>query len=855
MTKLAIKKIIISAIVILSTICGALISTFVFAKTTTATVSTSSTSASVSSSNSDAITEGTSVGRRIYDLDDLVRFRNNVNNGVDYDDCTVYLMEDIDMSEYKNSSGKQESWVPIGYGPKAGTNEPQAFKGTFEGGGYIISNLKINITDFNSVENDNDEYDTSWAVGFFGIIDDATIRNLMLRDVTVNVSDDYQVPMGIGTLVGWMINSTISECMIVDGTSTLIDGESKHDPFDPDYDSCVSGFVGLVGNNCTIKNCGVQNASINASALVSTRLLFVGGLVGCINLASNFSISNSYFNGSMNIEATVWFATVGGIVGGARAEDVSITNLQISNFFSNISSLDYVIHEVPYNSVDSGLSVNLIYGGCIYIEYEFASTSAHIIFHNMSFLNNSKVKFDGDITEVCRQNYTDISYLLPASLTFTINDLKPASEDLYNQLQGTQVDDVKVVPEFYEDIGWDYNISNLAEPENYYLWFYPPFENCYLPVQRVFCELVTIQFCDNRLTSDLFYNTGALNIISWENNHKPYLDIGTDYGYVNWISHSQGEEYSTIELLLPRFLTVDDFVEVFVRDNQEDVEIYKIWETADGDIFESELNRIVEKDENPTITIEIAETIDDIRVMIDEDDGNSDFSLTYNDAESSENNYVYSIVNTSTLRRSGVTFTITYTIEVVSGFRIDNEDYNNNDCVFTLTNPYGYFYRFNVIPGSNIFQALPNGGVPAGNYSVTAEIVDYEIIASNNKRYTLTDYDWGYSDLHRRSSSDYYHDTPLHSLSDVRGGALYSNNIPWIYVEPILFEFEPVEFQVYVNLDEECGSVDPNPITFNPINGTIDITQTYNKADNNSITGYQVVNGSNTYKNSIEIFP
>lgn len=880
------KKSLITAIIILSTAICALISASVFASahaiSNLVTNPLESGTATSTSSNSNSVSNG---GRHIYDLDDLIAFRDNVHDGRDYYGVTISLMADIDMSGV-------DGWGPIGYG----TN---VFRGIFEGGGHIISNLKyyrrLDGPEYGFVSSETVQMYS--YMGLFGVIEDAVIRNLMINNAKFDYQnwDTYRNQTRYTSfLVAEAYNSTIQNCMVVNSEMTVYHTFISESTVKTYSFSDCGGIVGRAVGNVTVRNCAVQNTNISYDdtddSTNATLAVSIGGIVASYEpdgTNNSLNIFQSYFDGSLTYSNPTlpkpYVVGIGGILGLSHDINRDVT-INISNCFSHD-----MFFGMTSNACEYGVSVDPINAGSIYFvedtnwffndwygynipmgvtygydypnTYSYNASSNYYYGMSDSFYNNytdqiewavgpTGVTFIGRANMFLNDTKNDEDF--PQPISISSDDLRPASEDLYNQLQRTHVNDVKVVPKFYEDIGWDYNISNLAEPGYSCLWFFPPFENCYLPVQRVFCELVTIQFCDNRLTPDLF-NSGSLNLTSWENNHKPYLDIGTDYGYVNWISHSQGEEYSTIELLLPRFLTVDDFVEVFVRDNQEDVKIYKIWENADGDIFESELNRIVEKDENPTITIEIAETIDDIRVMIDEDDGNSDFSLTYNDAESSENNYVYSIVNTSTLKRSGVTFTITYTIEVVSGFRIDNEDYNNNDCVFTLTNPYGYFYRFNVT-GSNIFQALPYGGVPAGNYSVTAEIVDYEIIASNNKRYTLTDYDWGYSDLHRRSSSDYYHDTRLHSLSDVSGGALYSNNIPWIYVEPILFKFEPVEFQVYVNLDEECGSVDPNPITFNPIDGTIDITQTYNTADNDSITGYQVVNG-NTYTNSIEIFP
>ena len=832
------KKSLITAIIILSTAICALVSAYVFASahaiSNLVTNPLESGVVNSTSSNSNSVSKG---GTNIYDLDDLIIFRDKVNAGETFVGLTITLMADIDMSSISN-------WTPIGY-------NGNFFAGTFAGNGHIISNLNISISDQTGV------YDENCAVGFFGTVMFATIENLMIESATLNINDENILGSYIGTLIGCANNSNIYQCVVKDAVvnaSQLIPGRYQGTN---QYYITASGFVGGVVNNVTIENCAAQNTEINfvsenEHSGIIPDIISLGGLVGHVRNLGSLDLSFSYFQGAINVESASVHLGIGGLVGVAIPKGGNIVTIKVRDSFSYITESNRTISLVR----NGFLSIDPIFAGFFNgrtIQYNQSGSNENLTYEGNYAVNVNDFNFyegyEGDY------NLDDKNQDVTVATNMTVYDLKPANESRYNQFDYSAVPDIYIQMNSVNSYGWDINSTT-----NRSTWFYPPFVDYFLPIPGVFVEEVWIYNCDNPLTSDLFVN-GNLDLNLWDTNHN--IHYGTTYTYFDWPSYNKGPK-DFMNIYLPRYLTVGDLIKVYVNTSSEfendDIEPIIIWklaqtsETSDVTLFTSDLNRKISKGENPRIYIEIKEIRDDIRVMIDEDDGNSDFSLTYNDAESSENNYVYSIVNTSTLRQNGVSFTITYTIEVVSGFRIDNEDYNNNDCVFTLTNPYGYSYRFNVIPGSNIFQALPNGGVSDGNYSVTAEIVDYEIIASNNKRYTLTDYDWGYSDLHRRSSSDYYHDTPLHSLSDVSGNALYSNNIPWIYVEPINFEFEPVEFQVYVNLDEEYGSVDPNPITFNPISGTIDITQTYNTADNDSITGYQVVNG-NTYTNSIEIFP
>ena len=74
----------------------------------------------------------------IYNIDDLVRFRDSVNAGNDYVGKTVYVMADIDMSP-ACSEESGVSWTPIG---STGTY----FAGTFDGNYHKLDNIYINTT-------------------------------------------------------------------------------------------------------------------------------------------------------------------------------------------------------------------------------------------------------------------------------------------------------------------------------------------------------------------------------------------------------------------------------------------------------------------------------------------------------------------------------------------------------------------------------------------------------------------------------------------------------------------------------------------------------------------------------------
>ena len=140
-----------------------------------------------------------------------------VNDGTDlFSGDTITLAADLDLKEMQ--------WTPIG-------NSSRSFQGTFDGGGYTISNLKIESAE---------QY-----VGLFGYIKNSTIQNVVLEspDITATTS---LAKASVGALVGY-----------------------------------ASG----TGN---VEYCAVRNGSVSApnSTCASTRS-GLGGLVGCHDTSGN----------------------------------------------------------------------------------------------------------------------------------------------------------------------------------------------------------------------------------------------------------------------------------------------------------------------------------------------------------------------------------------------------------------------------------------------------------------------------------------------------------------------------------------------------------------------------------------
>ena len=171
---------------------------------------------------------------------DVVALQNLVNSGVDTTDVKFELARDIDMSGIDFRG--------------IGVDEQNSFKGTFEGCGYVISNLKINTTENN--------------VDLFGCTNKASIENLGLENCDMSGSG-Y-----IGGLVGLSISSKISNSYC----SGMVSGSGQ-----------VGGVVGE-SRSSHIKNLYFKGEVVGTAGKV-------GGISGCLRVGGTFE--NCYSEGSV----------------------------------------------------------------------------------------------------------------------------------------------------------------------------------------------------------------------------------------------------------------------------------------------------------------------------------------------------------------------------------------------------------------------------------------------------------------------------------------------------------------------------------------------------------------------------
>lgn len=190
----------------------------------------------------------------ISSADQLNGIRNNLSG-------KYILTEDIDLTEYTKEGGIFDTgngWTPI-----------NNFTGTFDGNGHRIIGMHI--------------YGKINTVGLFGTVSGATIKNLSLTDVDIEMENYYG--HHTGALAGTCDNNTQISGIYVDGSISITDTNAS-----------LGGIIGQVGDEGknTVQNC-INNCSVSNSSSGD-----LGGIVGYIDY--NYittSVTNCYTRGSL----------------------------------------------------------------------------------------------------------------------------------------------------------------------------------------------------------------------------------------------------------------------------------------------------------------------------------------------------------------------------------------------------------------------------------------------------------------------------------------------------------------------------------------------------------------------------
>lgn len=185
-------------------------------------------------------------------------------------------------------------WTPIGKKTEntTGLLISYPFEGNFDGGGYCIRGLKVNM---------NGE-----PAGLFAKVEGGKIENLTLISPEIKTTVEQ-----CGALIGYCVDGTIKNCYVKDGNCTA--------------NKVVGGLIGEV-RNTTLNNCHVKGTKITANGKNASDSK-VGGLVGYIGVVDK-QVFIKYCSAS-NCSLTASQGECGGLIGTFRV----INSLELEFMF------------------------------------------------------------------------------------------------------------------------------------------------------------------------------------------------------------------------------------------------------------------------------------------------------------------------------------------------------------------------------------------------------------------------------------------------------------------------------------------------------------------------------------------
>lgn len=281
----------------------------------------------------------------VYTADGLETVRGLVmgEGGSEQLDAVIHLGANINLNDL---DAVNDNWTPMG-------TSTSRFAGTFDGKGYVIINMRI---DLSGTATD--------GAGFFGYISDAAISDLGLISVDVTGINC------VGGLAGFAASSTISSCYVtgsVAGSGNFTGGLVGDFWTSGSIGSCyvradVSGALGVGGFTGRINGTNINHIVIDSCYTTGniSGTNAVGGLSGygywsdiknCVaansaitrtsgsdisfhrmlGYTSSATLSNNYANSAMTLPTGVSLYASGTQVDGA---DATLLQLQSSAFYS-----------------------------------------------------------------------------------------------------------------------------------------------------------------------------------------------------------------------------------------------------------------------------------------------------------------------------------------------------------------------------------------------------------------------------------------------------------------------------------------------------------------------------------------
>ncbi len=217
---------------------------------------------------------------------------------------TYILNADIDLTGV--------DWKPIG-------TYDAPFNGIFDGAGHTITGLKVTACEEDVGISVSFKYS---YCGFFGVTEDAEIKNINFENSEVNVSSNaVNRTVYAGILAGYIKNTKVSDCTV----NGSVSAESVN------YIASCGGISGL-SDGSELTNC-ISAASVTTKN--SQVRAFSGGLIGASRMST--SIKTSSASGKVSASTTIGVAYSGGLIGYCSTTSLELC-YSVSEVFSEVSS-------------------------------------------------------------------------------------------------------------------------------------------------------------------------------------------------------------------------------------------------------------------------------------------------------------------------------------------------------------------------------------------------------------------------------------------------------------------------------------------------------------------------------------
>lgn len=350
-------------------------------------------------------------GNGIASASDLVAFRTAVNSGKSTEawqqDGEVVLLNDIDCSQLDTWTpiGTVTAWVESNTNPKTLTGT--FFKGIFNGQGYAVKNLKLASSNLQG------------AYGFFGCLDGATVKNLVLGVKGDASSATYSAKgqVAIGNLAGVCRSSTVTDC--VNNIPVSFTGQSVDDK-----KAAVSALLGYVCTNTEANT--IRGLVNNADATVQTgsntkngaTCVMFGGIASYVTAAIPSTPINTFTDCVNNGNFTANCGRVSGIIPSLNNNgtiDHCDNYGNITNSFTNSRNGNIVCFMSRKTAIKNSKNA-----GNLYVTGSTATAAG------ICALINDQDEVTTSYIENCR-NEGEIVYPVPATsykqLVYTVNNI------------------------------------------------------------------------------------------------------------------------------------------------------------------------------------------------------------------------------------------------------------------------------------------------------------------------------------------------------------------------------------------------------------------------------------------------